>query len=51
VYRASLDLRLTQELMGHSSPTTTAMYAQCNKAAATEVVGKLRVGGSPMQTV
>lgn len=27
VYRESLDLRLTQELLGHSSPETTAVYA------------------------
>jgi integrase/recombinase XerC len=44
LHRISLDLRLTQELMGHSSPTTTALYVSWNQAAATEVVGKLRVG-------
>ncbi len=44
VYGASLDLRLTQELLGHSSPTTTAIYTQYNKAKATEIVGMLTVG-------
>ena len=32
VYRASKDLRLTQELMGHSSPQTTAVYAAADQS-------------------
>lgn len=27
LYRGTLDVRLTQDLLGHSSPTTTALYA------------------------
>ena len=34
IYRQSKDLRMTQELLGHSSPTTTAIYAQFDTAAA-----------------
>ena len=41
VYAASLDLRLTQELLGHSSPTTTAGYVQYNRSRAAEIVGGL----------
>ena len=43
VYRASKDLRLTQELMGHSSPQTTAVYAAADQSQASGVVGKLRI--------
>ena len=38
VYANSLDLRLTQELLGHSSPTTTAGYVQFNRSKADEIV-------------
>ncbi len=38
VYRESRDLRLTQELMGHSSPATTAGYAAWSNERAAEVV-------------
>lgn len=41
VYGVSLDLRLTQELLGHSSPTTTAIYTQYAKGRASEVVAAL----------
>lgn len=41
VYRSSKDLRLTQELMGHSSPTTTAGYAAADQSQAAGVVGNL----------
>jgi integrase/recombinase XerC len=34
VYRLSQDLRLTQELLGHSSPATTAIYAGFDPAGA-----------------
>ena len=27
IYRATQDIRLTQDLLGHASPTTTAGYA------------------------
>jgi site-specific recombinase XerD len=47
VYAASLDLRLTQELLGHSSPTTTAVYTAYSKAKATEVVGTLTLDSPP----
>ena len=43
VYRASKDLRLTQELMGHSSPQTTAVYAAADQSQATGVVGSLAI--------
>ena len=41
VYRSSKDLRLTQELMGHSSPQTTAGYAAADQSQAAGVVGNL----------
>ena len=40
-YRASKDLRLTQVLMGHSSPQTTAGYAAPDMDAAAGIVGSL----------
>lgn len=43
VYAASLDLRLTQELLGHSSPTTTAIYTKMTNPHATAIVGTLSV--------
>lgn len=45
-YRSCKDLRLTQELMGHSSPQTTAIYAAADQSAAAGVVGGLHVGDS-----
>lgn len=44
VYQASKDLRLTQELMGHVSPATTALYAAWDEDQATSVVGRISVG-------
>ena len=41
VYRESLDLRLTQELLGHASPTTTALYAAWEPSKAAAVVARL----------
>lgn len=38
VYERTGDLRLTQELMGHSSPNTTAGYAAWNRARAHDAV-------------
>ena len=43
VYQASKDLRLTQELMGHSSPQTTAGYAAADQSQAAGVVGSLQI--------
>lgn len=43
IYGLSQDIRLTQELMGHSSPTVTAVYAAWNNEAAASVVGKLKL--------
>lgn len=42
-YRASKDIRLTQELMGHASPTTTAGYAAWAPEEATGIVHSLTV--------
>jgi len=39
VYRATRDLRLTQELLGHASPTTTACYTAWATGDATAAVG------------
>lgn len=44
VYRQSRDIRLTQELMGHASPITTAGYAAWAPEEAANVVGALSVG-------
>ena len=41
VYRQSHDLRLTQELLGHASPVTTAQYAAWDQDAAAQVVDRL----------
>lgn len=41
VYRETSDLRLTQELLGHSSPQTTAIYAAWNPKKAAEVVRRM----------
>lgn len=41
VYECSLDIRVTQELAGHSSPTTTARYAAWSSARGTEAVAAL----------
>jgi integrase len=45
VYRTSgKDLRATQELLGHSSPTTTAIYAAWNPTDALNAVVALAAG-------
>lgn len=46
VYARSRDLRLTQELMGHASPITTAGYAAWATSEAYDVVSELKVNGS-----
>lgn len=40
-YRRSLDLRMTQDAMGHTSPATTAGYAAFSRDQASEVVNRL----------
>ena len=47
VYAVSLDLRLTQELMGHAHPSTTAGYVKYAQHAAAEVVCRLDAHASP----
>lgn len=44
VYGESHDIRLTQELMGHANPATTAGYAQWDQAHAAKVIGGLVLG-------
>jgi integrase len=44
-YRASRDLRLVQELLGHADPATTAMYAAYDKPQAVAVVAALPTPG------
>jgi site-specific recombinase XerD len=46
VYAASLDLRLTQELMGHASPVTTAGYAAWSTPAGAAVVEQIQTIGA-----
>lgn len=45
IYQASQDLRLTQELMGHASPVTTAGYAAWSPKAGVEVARGLTIDG------
>jgi len=44
-YKNSRDLRMVQELMGHASPVTTAVYTQWSPEAAATAVTALRVDG------
>lgn len=44
VYRSTLDLRLTQELMGHKSVTSTEIYARADMQKAGVAVRALRIG-------
>lgn len=45
VYRMSRDLRMVQELLGHASPTTTAVYAAWSPKDAGVVVAQLQLPG------
>lgn len=44
IYGVSNDIRLTQELMGHSSPATTAIYAAVDHDAAARAVAMIEEG-------
>jgi site-specific recombinase XerD len=44
IYRSTQDLRLTQELLGHSSPAVTAIYAAADTTKAAPAVMALGVG-------
>lgn len=44
LYRATKDLRLTQEMLGHESPATTAIYAGFDNDAAAGAIAGLTVG-------
>lgn len=48
VYAATRDLRLTQELLGHADPRTTAGYAAWDQGAATAAVEQLTVPCLPV---
>ena len=41
VYQQSLDLRLTQELMGHANPMTTARYAAWERGSALRIIAAI----------
>jgi integrase/recombinase XerC len=43
VYANTHDIRVTQELLGHQSPNTTAGYVAYSHVAAAEAVGSLRL--------
>jgi integrase/recombinase XerC len=47
VYRQSGDLRMTQELLGHSSPATTAIYTAWSQDRAYAIVSNLYPKPSP----
>ena len=44
LYRACRDIRVVQELMGHSSPTVTAQYAAWSKQEARRAIDALELG-------
>lgn len=44
IYRASKDIRLTQDLLGHASPVTTSIYTQASRVDAVAVVNGLAIG-------
>jgi integrase len=50
-YRATRDLRLVQELAGHSSPVTTAGYAAWDRAQAVVAVESIPAPGRRLRRV
>lgn len=48
LYAVSKDLRLTQEMLGHSSPTTTAVYTAWDRGAAGAALRSLSIDGLPL---
>lgn len=44
LYQATADLRLTQEMLGHSDPGTTAVYTAFNRRAAAAAIRDLSFG-------
>lgn len=43
LYELSLDLRLVQDLMGHASPRSTAIYTKVNPRAGAEIAAQLPI--------
>jgi site-specific recombinase XerD len=46
LYNTSHDIRLTQEMLGHASPSTTAIYTAFDQAAAAEAMRSMSLKGS-----
>lgn len=46
VYQESRDLRLTQTLLGHRDPSSTAIYAAFDQSQAAKAVGRLTLEGT-----
>lgn len=44
LYQSTHDLRLTQEMLGHADPGTTAIYTAFNRRAAAEAIKELTFG-------
>jgi integrase/recombinase XerC len=44
LYKGTRDLRLVQEVLGHSSPVTTALYTGVDIEGASEAVGRISAG-------
>lgn len=43
-YRASRDIRMTQQMLGHASPVTTAIYTEISPGDASPIVASLTIG-------